>query len=53
MNRSPDEYAAELAARDITPDQTYRAFTDESEAASGDGIVYADESEWADEYGED
>ncbi len=29
------------------PAQQYRAFTDESEDASGDGIVYADESEYA------
>lgn len=31
----------------------YRWMTDESEAASGDEIVYADESEWMDEYDED
>jgi hypothetical protein len=28
---------------------TYRWITDESEAASGDEIVYADESEWIDD----
>ncbi len=45
---SPDDYAAELAQRYAT-DQ-YRPFTDTSESDSGDGIVYADESEWMDGY---
>ncbi len=48
---SPDEYADEIARRNAT--NQYRPYTDESEDASGDGIVYADESEWADEYDED
>jgi len=43
---SPDDRAAELAARNATTQ--YRWLTDESEDASGDGIVYADESEYMD-----
>jgi hypothetical protein len=31
----------------------YRPLTDESEDASGDNIIYADESEWADGYEDD
>ena len=45
---SPDDRAAEVARRDAGPDRTYRAFRDESEAASGDNITLADESEWMD-----
>lgn len=37
----------------MTDDYEYRWMTDESEAASGDNIVYADEGEWADEDDED
>lgn len=33
----------------IDASTTYRPFTDESEAASGDEIVYADESEYIDD----
>ncbi len=47
MTYGPDAYAAELARRDAT--SQYRPFTDESEAASGDAVIYADESEWMDE----
>jgi hypothetical protein len=41
-----DDRARELAARNTTTQ--YRPLTDESEDVSGDNIVYADESEWAD-----
>lgn len=44
MTYGPDDYAAELAARDATTQ--YRPFLDESEDVSGDGVVYADESEY-------
>jgi hypothetical protein len=43
---SPDDMARERAARNATTQ--YRPLTDESEAVSGDGIVYADESEYID-----
>lgn len=48
---TPDEFAAELKARNAT-DQ-YRPYTDTSESDSGDGIVYADESEYMDGYSDD
>lgn len=48
MTHGPDDRAAELARRNAATQ--YRPLADESENASGDGIVYADESEWMDEY---
>lgn len=44
---SPDDLHREQVQRDAT--SQYRWLTDESEEASGDGIVYADESEYMDE----